>query len=206
MAVEPVVLLSALEHHMYCPRQCALIHVDGVWQENPHTVRGSFGHKRVDTDRPRVERGVRMLRGIPLWSEKLGLSGRADAVEVHPDGTLMPVEYKIGTPHGRAAAVQLCAQALCLEEMMGAPISAGAIWYGGRRRRHHVVFDEDLRLLTLNTIDEVRATLTSSELPPAVDDRRCDECQLLGHCIPNVSGHPERVERYVRLKVLSCGS
>ena len=96
MAVEPIVLLSALEHHMYCPRQCALIHVDGVWQENPHTVKGSFGHKRVDTDPPRVERGVKMLRGIPLWSEELGLSGRADAVEVHPDGTMVPVEYKIG--------------------------------------------------------------------------------------------------------------
>ncbi|MGH2747357.1 MAG: CRISPR-associated protein Cas4 [Actinomycetota bacterium] len=125
MAVEPIVLLSALEHHMYCPRQCALIHVDGVWQENPHTVRGSYGHRRVDTDRPRMERGVKMLRGIPLWSEELGLSGRADAVEVHPDGSLLPVEYKIGSPHGRAAAVQLCAQALCLEEMMSTSVPAG---------------------------------------------------------------------------------
>lgn len=206
MAVEPIVLISALEHHMYCPRQCALIHVDGVWQENPHTVKGSHGHKRVDTDRPRMERGVRMLRGIPLWSEELGLSGRADAVEVHTDGHLVPIEYKIGRPHGRAAAVQLCAQALCLEEMMACTVNQGDVWYGASRRRHEILIDEDLRSLTMQMITEVRSTLTSSVLPRAVDDQRCEECQLLGHCLPHISGHPRVVEHYMRSKVLSCGS
>lgn len=206
MAVEPVVLLSALEHHMYCPRQCALIHVDGVWEENPHTVRGSYGHKRVDTDQPRIERGVKVLRAIPLWSEELGLSGRADAVEVHPDGRLVPVEYKIGRPHGQAAAVQLCAQALCLEEMMGKSIFTGAVWYDSRRRRYQVEIDDDLRSLTLRVIAEVRSTLTSSVLPHAVDDQRCNECQLLGHCLPAISAHPKRVDRYLRSTVFECDS
>lgn len=206
MAVEPIVLLSALEHYAYCPRQCALIHVDGVWQENRHTVRGSFGHKRVDNDPPRIERGVRMLRGIPLWSEELGLSGRADAVEVHSDGSLVPIEYKMGHPHGKAAAVQLCAQALCLEEMMGTPISIGAVWYDARRRRQVVEIDDELRSLTLQTIEEVRTILTSSNLPPAVDDRRCSECQLLGHCLPSISAHPMRIDHHLRSRVFACDS
>lgn len=206
MVVEPIVLISALEHHVYCPRQCALIHVDGVWQENPHTVRGTHGHKRVDNERPRVERGVRMLRGIPLWSETLGLNGRADAVEVRPDGTYVPVEYKIGRPHGRAAAVQMCAQALCLEEMMACEVSLGAIWYGAPKRRHEIPIDADLRSLTLQVIAEVRSILTTSVLPQPVDDQRCEECQLLGHCLPGISAHPQRVERYIQREVFSCDS
>lgn len=206
MALEPVVLISALEHFMYCPRQCALIHVDGVWQENPHTVRGSYGHKRVDTAPSRQERGVKMLRAIPLWSEELGLSGRADAVELQPNGDAVPVEYKIGGRHGRAAEVQLCAQALCLEEMLGRPVTTGAIWYGASRRKQVIAMDDELRSLTRSSIMEVRAILESVTLPEAVDDRRCVECQLIGHCLPGISAHPDRVQEYLSSKVLSCDS
>lgn len=206
MEVEPVVLISALEHHAFCPRQCALIHVDGVWQENPHTVRGSFGHRRVDTGPHRKERGVTMLRAIPLWSEKLGLSGRADAIELLPDGSMAPIEYKIGRPHGRSADIQLCAQALCLEEMMERPVTAGAVWYATLRRRQEVEIDEDLRALTFQAIIAVRELLMASQLPPAVDDSRCLQCQLLDHCLPSVSAHPGRVRRYVKDSVLACGS
>lgn len=191
---------------MYCPRQCALIHVDGVWQENPHTVRGSYGHKRVDTAPSRQERGVKMLRAIPLWSEELGLSGRADAVELQPNGDAVPVEYKIGGRHGRAAEVQLCAQALCLEEMLGRPVTTGAIWYGASRRKQVIAMDDELRSLTRSSIMEVRAILESVTLPEAVDDRRCVECQLIGHCLPGISAHPDRVQEYLSSKVLSCDS
>lgn len=107
--VEPVVPISALEHHVYCPRQCALIHVDGLWVESEHTLRGTLGHRRADSAAHRTERGSRVLRAIPLWSEALGLTGRADIVEVAEDGSVAPVEYKIGTRHRDTAHIQLCA-------------------------------------------------------------------------------------------------
>ena len=107
----PVIAISAIEHFAYCPRQCALIHCDGVWADNSHTVQGSRAHRRVDSGQHRRERGRLVLRAIPLWSESLGLSGRADAVEIE-SGSVRPVEYKSGVPHGSAADLQLCAQAL----------------------------------------------------------------------------------------------
>ena len=134
MTPEPVVQISAIEHFVYCPRQCALIHCDGVWSDNAHTVRGSRAHRRVDSGEHRQERGRQVLRAIPLWSEELGLSGRADAVEVEGDA-VRPVEYKAGVRHGSAADLQLCAQALCLEEMLDVEIPHGYVWYGGPRRR-----------------------------------------------------------------------
>lgn len=206
MGVEPVVPISALEHHAYCPRQCALIHVDGVWQENPHTIRGSFGHQRVDKGQHRKERGVTVLRAIPLWSEKLGLNGRADAVEVLPEGSMRPIEYKIGSPHGRSADIQLCAQALCLEEMMGRSVTSGAVWYASLRRRQRVEMDENLRALTLQAITSVRELILAAHLPPAVDDSRCLQCQLVSHCLPSVSARADRVRRYINDSVLACGS
>ena len=118
MTPTPVVAISAIEHFSYCARQCALIHCDGVWADNAHTVRGSRAHRRVDSGQSRKERGKLVLRAIPLWSEELGLSGRADAVEIDGE-TVRPIEYKAGTPHGAAANLQLCAQGLCLEEMLG---------------------------------------------------------------------------------------
>ena len=131
---DPVVSISAIEHFVYCPRQCALIHCDGVWSDNAHTVRGTRAHRRVDSGTHRHERGRLVLRAIPLWSEALGLSGRADAVEIET-GVVRPIEYKSGTRHGAAADLQLCAQALCLEEMLDVEIPDGCIWYGGPRRR-----------------------------------------------------------------------
>ena len=201
----PIVALSALEHHVYCPRQCALIHVDGSWADNEHTVRGEAGHRRVDSGKHRTERGRLVLRSIPLWSELLGLTGRADAVEVY-DCNLVPVEYKIGVPHGDAADVQLCAQALCLEEMTGIPVAEGAIWFAATRRRQRVEFDERLRTRTLTVIEEVRAELCSALLPEPAGDNRCQACQLLGVCQPEVSGRTLRVERYMEEEVRRCGS
>jgi CRISPR-associated exonuclease Cas4 len=203
---EPVVPLAALEHYAYCPRQCALIHVDGVWSDNIHTVRGTFGHRRADTGGQRWERSRQVVRALPLWSEGLGLTGRADAVEFDEEGQPCPVEYKIGTRHGDAAHVQLCAQALCLEEMLGRPVPVGYLWFSGPRRRLQVAMDADLRTRTLDLIDEVRATLSALALPVPVNDARCRECQLLGHCLPGVSAQPETVARYVDREVFGCGS
>jgi CRISPR-associated exonuclease Cas4 len=204
MTPEPVVLLSALEHHLYCPRQCALIHVDGLWAENASTVAGTRAHRRVDTAPGRQERGRLILRGLPLYSERYGLSGRADAVEVHGDGSLFPVEYKAGVRHGQAADVQLCAQALCLEEMTGQAVPTGLVWYGGPRRRRIVELEDELRTMTITAINQVRANLVEGVLPPAVADDRCRECQLEPVCMPQVVLRPKAVLRYLERQVFAC--
>lgn len=188
----PVVLISALEHFVYCERQCALIHGDGVWMDNAHTVRGSHAHRRVDSGQHRRERGVLTLRSIPLWSEALGLSGRADTVEFD-DGAVYPVEHKSGVRHGKAADLQVCAQAMCLEEMMHVEIPVAYVWYGGPRRRVKVLLDKELRTGVVETVETIRAQLLSGELPAAPNDARCEECQLEPHCLPHATATATRI-------------
>jgi CRISPR-associated exonuclease Cas4 len=202
---EPIVLLSALEHYLYCPRQCALIHVDGVWAESAHTVAGQRAHRRVDSGAGRRERGRRVLRAIPLYSDRYGLSGRSDAIEVHDYGSVIPVEYKAGRRHGQAADVQLCAQGFCLEEMTGMPVPFGEVWYGAARRRLRVEFGDLLRARTAEVIGEVRAALRAGRLPPAVADRRCADCQLEPHCLPDLVIRPGDIRAYVNREILACG-
>lgn len=204
MSVEPIVLLSALEHHLYCPRQCALIYVDGVWSENRATVAGSRFHRRVDSPGGRVERGRTVVRAVPLCSERYGLSGRADAIEIHPDGALAPVEHKAGVRHGRAADVQLCAQALCLEEMFDREVPYGWVWYGGTRRRERVAIDSNLRALTVAVVDDVRSNIVQGRLPPPVNDGRCRSCQLEPSCLPRVVFRGDAVARFVEREVMQC--
>ena len=203
MTPEPVIPISAIEHFVYCPRQCALIHCDGVWSDNAHTVRGTRAHRRVDGGQHRMERGRRVLRGIPLWSESLGLSGRADVVEMDGDA-VRPVEYKSGVRHGVAADLQLCAQALCLEEMLSVEVPSGSVWYGGPRCRVEVEFTGVLRDQVLVAIDAIRAQLRTGALPDAADDERCSECQLLHHCLPGVTNAPRTVRRYMSSVVFGC--
>ena len=155
-----VIPISAIEHFVYCPRQCALIHCDGVWADNAYTVRGSRAHRRVDSGKARRERGKLVLRAIPLWSEELGLTGRADAVELDGD-VVRPVEYKSGVPHGTAADLQVCAQAMCLEEMLAVEIAEGAVWYAGLRRRVRVALTTDLR-------DRVREAIAQHSCPAGI--------------------------------------
>lgn len=205
MTPDIVVPISAIEHHVYCPRQCALIHVDGVWADNQHTVRGSRAHRRVDSGAHRRERGKQVLRAIPLWSERLGLSGRADVVEVEGD-EVCPVEYKSGVRHGEAADLQLCAQALCLEEMLGLSVPHGYVWYGGPRRRDRVAFTDALRARVLEIVREIRREIRTGALPGAPNDERCDQCQLRHHCLPELTSAPERVARYMDEFVFACGT
>lgn len=186
------VLLSALEHYSYCPRQCALIHVEQVYTENVYTVRGQIAHQRVDSDDQRANRGVRTLRGIPLWSDSYGLTGRADVVEMRAEGPY-PVEYKSGRRRGAHPDLQLCAQALCLEEMLTTAVPRGAIYYVAARRQVEVVFDVALRARTVEMIEAVRSMLTDFHLPPAPDDARCRNCSLRDECLPGVVAHPERL-------------
>jgi len=198
-----IVPISAIEHFVYCPRQCALIHCDGVWTDNAHTVRGSRSHRRVDSGNHRRERGRYVLRAIPLWSEALGLSGRADAVELER-GAVQPVEYKSGVRHGSAADLQLCAQALCLEEMLGVDVPEGSVWYGGPRRRIRVEFTAALRGEVAEVVQQIRKQLLAAVLPQAVNDQRCRECQLRHHCLPDVVATPSRVKRHVEKQLFRC--
>ncbi|MER3403987.1 MAG: CRISPR-associated protein Cas4 [Chloroflexota bacterium] len=180
----PEVPISAVEHYSYCPRQCALIYVEQTFDDNLYTLRGRLLHSRVHSGgEETTPEGVRVLRGIPLWSERLGLRGKADVVELHPEGPY-PVEYKSGRRQGRHPDLQLCAQALCLEEMLGLPVRRGAIFYAGVRRRHEVVFNAELREQTIGGIEAVRRMLRQQELPEAPNDRRCLNCSLIHSCLP----------------------
>jgi len=184
-----LVPLSALQHWLYCPRQCALIHVEAAWAENHATADGQVKHARVNSLGDEVRRGVRTVTGMPLRSFRLGVSGIADVVELHREGKALrpfPVEHKRGRPKThRADEVQLCAQAMALEEMFETTIEAGALFYGMPRRRTPVEFDEDLRALTTGTAQAVRACIAAGSTPTAsYDAARCDPCSLLELCRP----------------------
>jgi CRISPR-associated exonuclease Cas4 len=145
-----------------------------------------------------------VIRAVPLYSDRFGLTGRADGIELFEDGSIAPVEHKAGVRHGRAADVQLCAQALCLEEMFHRAVPVGFVWYGATRRRDRVLLDEDLRSLTISVIEEIRTNISSGVLPMAVADERCPGCQLEPVCMPDIVIHPGRVQRYVESEVLGC--
>jgi CRISPR-associated exonuclease Cas4 len=184
--------ISAIEHYSYCPRQCALIHVEQTFEENIFTVRGQIAHVNVDTAGDAIARGVQVVRGIPLWSERLGLRGKADLVEMRAEGPY-PVEYKVGRRHGPHADLQLCTQALCLEEMLATRVERGAIFYHALRRRHEVLFDTRLRQATERAIEHIRSMLAAQSLPPAPNDARCPTCSLFNACLPGVVAEPARV-------------
>lgn len=186
------VSISALEHYSYCPRQCALIHVEQTFDENLFTIKGQIAHERVDTAGDSLARGVKVSRQMPLWSERLGLQGRADLVEFRPAGPY-PVEYKHGRRGGIHPDLQLCAQALCLEEMLGVEVPRGAIFYHSVHRRHEVQIDGPLRAATLEAIEGVRRLLVAQRLPSAPNDARCPSCSLINACLPSVVGEPARV-------------
>lgn len=184
--------VSALEHYSYCPRQCALIHVEQTFDENLYTIRGKQLHERVDSGDCRAERGVRVVRGMPLWSARLRLQGKADVVEFRREGPY-PVEYKSGPYRRPHADLQLCAQALCLEEMLGLPVPEGAVFSWADRRRHPVVFDAALRGATERAVAEVRRMLMEQRVPPAPNDARCPNCSLIHSCLPFVVAEGARL-------------
>jgi len=186
--------ISALKHFIYCPRQCGLIHVAQVWSENLHTQKGRHEHERVDVPEYELKAGVRIERALPIWSELLGLTGKCDVVEFHPDGSVYPVEYKHGPrKKGLHDDVQLCAQAICLEEMLGVSIDGGAIYHIKSRRRREVVLTDALRGKVREITQQVRAMVESGEIPPAVLGKHCDQCSLQEACLPNVRTFTERL-------------
>ncbi len=198
-AEDDLVPISALQHMLYCPRQCALIHIERLWAENAYTAEGRVLHKRVDAGGGELRGGAIVGRGVPLRSLRLGLVGVADVVELRAGDQPYPIEYKRGRPKAhRADEAQLCAQALCLEEMLGAPVPKGALFYGLERRRRVVSFDDELRHLTEDLAVDTRRMLAVGRAPAAEYERRkCSACSLRDACQPLRPAKPGLVDRWL---------
>lgn len=193
-----IVTVSAIQHYSYCPRQCALIHLEQIFEENLYTMRGRRVHEQVDTVESVLDGEVRIERALPIWSERLGLIGKADVVEFH--GVVpYPVEYKHGPRRQREHDdLQLCAQALCLEEMTGQAVPRGSIFHHSSRRRREVNFTDALRRRVEEITVTIRVMLNSPDLPPPVNDKRCCRCSLADSCLPQVVGEHTRLRELER--------
>ena len=199
--------LSALQHICFCERQCALIHVEQMWLENQFTAEGRIMHERVDSGKTESRGNVRVSFALSLRSLRLGLVGKADVVEFHgekaPGGEIIwrpfPVEYKRGRPKKNSCdRIQLCAQAICLEEMLGVEIPVGALFYGKTRRRQEVDFDDALRAATADAARKLHAIVASGRTPLPVFASKCDKCSLLGACLPKTMGKQKSAIDYLK--------
>lgn len=183
-----VIAISALQHYAYCPRQFALIHVEQVWAENRYTAEGNLLHERVDTGVAETRKGIRFERSVLLRSERYGLTGKMDLLEIVEGDPpkYFPVEYKRGKPKIEDwDRIQVCAQALCLEEMRNISVTEGAIWYWEVRRREPIAIESGLRATTINIIEDAREVLLSGKTPPPTDNKkRCRACSLVDLCEP----------------------
>ncbi|NOT53021.1 MAG: CRISPR-associated protein Cas4 [Deltaproteobacteria bacterium] len=182
--MEEFILLSALNQYEYCPRRCHYIFVENVFIDNEHTVEGSLLHGRADSGETSTRAGTPQWRSVYLYARQLGISGKADVIEERA-GELIPIEYKKGK-RGQWTndALQLCAQALCLEEMTGKPVERGYLYYATTGRRQEVVFTAELRQQTLATIAAVRRLIASGDRPPNPYTPRCKGCSLSDICLP----------------------
>lgn len=198
---DDLIQLSALQHFVFCQRQCALIHIEQVWMENLFTAQGRVMHNRAHEGKIESRGGDRIERGMFLRSFRLGLSGKADVVEFHKDGdkfTPFPIEYKRGKPkRDLSDKVQLCAQALCLEEMLEVPVLRGALFYGKIRRRLDVEFEETLRAQTMDTAEALHKFIEAGITPLAEYSQRCRSCSLVDVCIPRVANSIHSVKEYL---------
>jgi CRISPR-associated exonuclease Cas4 len=218
-AEDEMLPLSALQHLEFCPRRCALVHVEGLWTENTQTAEGRVLHRRVHESPSEMVGGIRIVRGLRLFSRKLGLFGVADVVEFHPvdDPTIagvilpnltgrwrpFPVEYKRGRRKPEISyLVQLCAQALCLEEITNAEVRRGALYHGQSRRRQEVAFDDTLRGRTRQRAIELHELLARGHTPPPEPGPKCRFCSLVGKCLPKLS-RSRSAQDYVRRAIES---
>ena len=186
---DELIPLSALQHFVYCPRQCGLIHIEQVWSENVFTAEGRIMHEKADTARFESRGDIRIEYGVPMRSLRLGLIGKADVVEFQrtENGKWrpFPVEYKRGKPKADDCdRVQLCAQAICLEEMLSVEIKEGALFYGRTRRREDVAFDKGLRLETEEVARKVHELIAKGITPKPECSKKCEKCSLLDLCMP----------------------
>jgi len=208
---EQLLPISALQHLLFCERQCALIHVERLWVENRLTVEGQHLHKKVHDEGHCVRDGVAFARGLSIRSFQLG-----DIVEFHPGGSggstptkpcdtsqlVIPIEYKRGKPKkDDSDRVQLCAQALCLEEMLSTTVPNGYLFYGKRKRRTAVEFDDSLRNITTTAIRRLREMIDNRETPTASRQPKCDACSLVNLCLPDAMRLSTGVGRFVQRQI-----
>lgn len=207
---DELIPISALQHFAFCERQCALIHVERAWAENRLTAEGKVMHQRVHDAGAESRPGIRVVRGLRLRSLQYGHTGVADVVELHadPDGVPVPghagtwrpfpVEFKRGRPKpNQCDEIQLCAQALCLEEMLGCSIREGALFYGQTRRRLPVAFNSDLRGALDRLARSTRQLIAAGRTPGAVYEKKCDSCSLLEVCCPHTAGAGKSARRFI---------
>jgi len=203
---EDLIQLSALTQYIYCHRRCALIHIEQVWIENYFTAEGRQMHETAHEEKIENRKDIRTERGIPLRSTFLGLSGKADVIEYHKNEKKkwlpFPVEYKRGKPKmDDCDRVQVCAQALCLEEMLKISISKGALYYGKTKHRYDVVFDDVLREKTIQVIREVRAFIETKITPKPEYSKKCESCSLLEICMPKSLEKTKRIIDYIEKEI-----
>lgn len=202
--------ISALQHLLFCRRQCALIHIEGLWTENYLTAQGRSLHEKTHNDQTENRPGVRIVRGLRLCSRRLGLVGQADVVEFHESQTGIelagakdlwqpyPVEYKRGRAKpDNCDRVQLCAQSICLEEMVETQVSQGALFYGKPRRREQVEFSEKLRAETEHAATELHRLFESRQTPKAEYSKKCKSCSLYTVCMPKTTSVNKDIEHYL---------
>jgi CRISPR-associated exonuclease Cas4 len=193
--------LSALNHLLFCERRCALLRIEGVWVENVHTTGGTLDHRRAHSVSDRARSSIRVASGLRLVSHRLRLTGVADLVEFREPGPSRaevpyPVEYKRGRrKRWDNDEVQLCAQAVCLEEMLGVSVPKGAIYHITSRGRREIEFTAALREKTEAAATRLHELLASRQVPTPELKPRCRGCSIRGVCLPDVFGHPERVYR-----------
>jgi CRISPR-associated exonuclease Cas4 len=191
--------LSAINQFLYCQRRAALIHVEGVFVDNVHTVLGDLAHEHADLPGYEVAKGVKLLRALPVFSDRLGLSGKCDIVEQNAAGEFSPVEYKKG-PRRKFVNddAQLCAQALCLEEMFGIAVLHGAVFHAASKRRREVEFTPPLRRTTEEAISALHTLVETGTVPPAVFKPACEECSLYEICLPKLTSRRSGLEQAAR--------
>ena len=196
--------LSALQHILFCERQCALIHIEQIWVENLFTAQGRIMHERVDRCGRESRGDIRTEFAMPIRSLRLGLIGKADAVEFHRQAAArplwlpFPVEHKRGRPKkDNCDKVQLCAQAICLEEALGVTIPQGAIFYGKNRRRQNVEFTEALRQQTEETAERLHRLFDAAITPAPVYSAKCNSCSFKEICLPKTLEKKRRVGQYI---------
>jgi CRISPR-associated exonuclease Cas4 len=199
---DDLIPLSALQHLAFCSRQCALIHIEQVWAENRLTAEGRIMHERVHEEDSASRGKIRIDYGVSLRSLRLGLIGKADVVEFHleQDGTWrpFPVEYKRGKPKGDLSdKLQLCAQAICLEEMLHIDVPSGALFYGQTRHRLDVLFDGVLRQATESAAQAAHDLIKKGKTPKPVYAKRCESCSLAAACLPKTMGKRRSVKNYL---------
>ncbi len=191
--------LNGLQHLRFCERQCALMYVEGQWRENFFTAEGHIQHEKVHSGFAESRRAVRTERDLKIASSVLGITGCTDAVEFYKDGKIVPVEYKHGEPkEDTCDEVQLCAQVLCLEEMLKCKIGEGALFYFKKRKRVSVLITDELRAETISLAKKFHALVESGKTPSAVQTKKCESCSLKDCCFPASAGKGKSAAGYIK--------